>query len=446
MGAAVDVLTGAAHRIHNPGARTWCSSRPARRVLRRGRHRPPGGRFRPAMKLSASPAPPSRRSQAIPMARTGGGAHRQRCAVAGRPLHQINSADAALRFRRASFSRGVIQRKGDRIEGTRLRRRRVHRWPSRRAARARRPSGCAASTSRRPSSGDRRRRVSAARPAPCRLDCEAGAPASTAGSTRSTNWPPTWAAWASSTPPSARSCATTRSINLNMIARRLQRDAVPRYFFSSSVCIYRDMEPGEPEMTEADAYPALPDNEYGWEKLYAERVAQAYGRDTGMAVRIARFQNCYGPEGTWRGGREKAPAAICRKVAEVADGGRDRGLGRRVGRPVVHLRRATWSTASCASPVRPGGPGQHRLTRVRHRRRNWSHRGREGRRKADRDPATSTAPSGSSPATSATPASSRWAGTLEVPSGTGIARTYPWIKGEVHAASEVSFVDLGGGQ
>ena len=96
---------------------------------------------------------------------------------------------------------------------------------------------------------------------------------------------------------------------------------VPRYFFSSSVCVYRDMKPGEPEMTEAEAIPAHPDNEYGWEKLYSERVAQAYGRRCGMVVRIARFQNCYGPEGTWIGGREKAPAALCRKIAEAADGG-----------------------------------------------------------------------------------------------------------------------------
>ena len=97
---------------------------------------------------------------------------------------------------------------------------------------------------------------------------------------------------------------------------------VPRYFFSSSVCIYRDMQPGEPELTEDDAIPANPDNEYGWEKLYAERVAMTYGRHTDMKVRIARFQNCYGPEGTWTGGREKAPAAICRKVAETKDGGK----------------------------------------------------------------------------------------------------------------------------
>jgi len=96
---------------------------------------------------------------------------------------------------------------------------------------------------------------------------------------------------------------------------------VPRYFFSSSVCVYRDMKHGEPEMSEDQAIPAHPDNEYGWEKLYSERVAMAYERRFGMQVRIARFQNCYGPEGTWQGGREKAPAAMCRKVAQIEDGG-----------------------------------------------------------------------------------------------------------------------------
>jgi len=81
------------------------------------------------------------------------------------------------------------------------------------------------------------------------------------------------------------------------------------------------MEANEPELSEEDAYPALPDNEYGWEKLYAERMAMAYARKYDIKVRIARFQNCYGPEGTWRGGREKAPAALCRKIAEAEDGG-----------------------------------------------------------------------------------------------------------------------------
>lgn len=109
-------------------------------------------------------------------------------------------------------------------------------------------------------------------------------------------------------------------INIHMIDAAA-RIGVPRYFFSSSVCVYRDMEPGEPALTEADAIPANPDNEYGWEKLYAERMAQAYARHYPIQVRIARFENCYGPEGTWYGGREKAPAAICRKVAEAPDGG-----------------------------------------------------------------------------------------------------------------------------
>src|SRR3989442_12950136 len=81
------------------------------------------------------------------------------------------------------------------------------------------------------------------------------------------------------------------------------------------------MASGEREPTEEQGYPVQPDIEYGWEKLYAERVAMANGRRHNMAVRIARFQNCYGPEGTWTGGREKAPAAICRKVAEAEDGG-----------------------------------------------------------------------------------------------------------------------------
>lgn len=109
-------------------------------------------------------------------------------------------------------------------------------------------------------------------------------------------------------------------INIHMV-HNAQGMGVPRYFFSSSVCVYRDMQPGEPEMSEVEAIPANPDNEYGWEKLYAERLAMAYERNRGMTVRIARFQNCYGPEGTWTGGREKAPAAICRKIAEVEEGG-----------------------------------------------------------------------------------------------------------------------------
>jgi GDP-D-mannose 3', 5'-epimerase len=110
------------------------------------------------------------------------------------------------------------------------------------------------------------------------------------------------------------------SVNVNMIEAAV-RVEVDRYFYSSSVCIYRDMAVGEPPLCEEDAYPAQPDNEYGWEKLYSERVIHAYARRFGIEARIGRFQNCYGPYGAWRGGREKAPAALCRKVANAPDGG-----------------------------------------------------------------------------------------------------------------------------
>jgi len=109
-------------------------------------------------------------------------------------------------------------------------------------------------------------------------------------------------------------------INVNMVDAAADA-GVDRYFFASSVCVYRDMTADEPELTEADAYPALPDNEYGWEKLYSERVLLAHARHTPMQARIGRFENTFGPFGSWRGGREKAPAAICRKVAEAPDGG-----------------------------------------------------------------------------------------------------------------------------
>ena len=108
-------------------------------------------------------------------------------------------------------------------------------------------------------------------------------------------------------------------INIHMIDQAAQL-GIKNYFFASSACVYRDMQADEAFITEEDAYPALPDNEYGWEKLYAERMTMAYGRRNNMRVRVARFQNCYGPEGTWRGGREKAPAALCRKIAAAKDG------------------------------------------------------------------------------------------------------------------------------
>ena len=122
---------------------------------------------------------------------------------------------------------------------------------------------------------------------------------------------------------SAAECEIMRNsvlINANM-AEAAAAAGVGRYFFSSSVCVYRDMAPGEAALAEDGAYPARPHNEYGWEKLYSERLLSAYARRRGLEARIGRFENCYGPYGTWRGGREKAPAAIARKIAELAGDG-----------------------------------------------------------------------------------------------------------------------------
>lgn len=107
-------------------------------------------------------------------------------------------------------------------------------------------------------------------------------------------------------------------INLNIL-HEITFKKTPRIFYSSSACMYpahNQLDPDTPMMTEASAYPADPDSEYGWEKLFSERLYQAFARNHGIDVRIARLHNVFGPEGTWQGGREKAPAALCRKVAE----------------------------------------------------------------------------------------------------------------------------------
>ena len=98
----------------------------------------------------------------------------------------------------------------------------------------------------------------------------------------------------------------------------------PKIFYSSSACMYPEhnqMDPDNPKCDEDSAYPAAPDSEYGWEKLFSERLFLAFNRNFGIKVAVARFHNIYGPLGTWEGGREKAPAAICRKVANVIPGG-----------------------------------------------------------------------------------------------------------------------------
>ncbi|HZB93562.1 MAG TPA: NAD-dependent epimerase/dehydratase family protein, partial [Stellaceae bacterium] len=113
------------------------------------------------------------------------------------------------------------------------------------------------------------------------------------------------------------------SINLNILEACRRRNQ-KRIFYSSSACIYPEhnqLDPDAPVTRESSAYPANPDSEYGWEKLFSERLYLAYRRNYGIEARIARYHNIFGPEGTWQGGREKAPAALSRKVAETEDGG-----------------------------------------------------------------------------------------------------------------------------
>jgi len=112
-------------------------------------------------------------------------------------------------------------------------------------------------------------------------------------------------------------------INANMFQASVE-NKIKRFFFSSSACIYptfRQTAPNVTALKEDDAYPADPDNFYGWEKLYTEKMCEAFKKDYDLDIRIARYHNIYGPEGTYKGGREKAPAALCRKVAEASDPG-----------------------------------------------------------------------------------------------------------------------------
>jgi len=112
-------------------------------------------------------------------------------------------------------------------------------------------------------------------------------------------------------------------INLN-VAHEATKKLVKRVFYSSSACMYPEhnqLDPNNPNCKESSAYPANPDSEYGWEKLFSERLFLAFNRNYGLDVRVARFHNIFGPYGTWKGGKEKAPAAMCRKAAETPDGG-----------------------------------------------------------------------------------------------------------------------------
>lgn len=117
---------------------------------------------------------------------------------------------------------------------------------------------------------------------------------------------------------------TSGAININILKYGLASGNLKKIFYSSSACMYpayNQEDPQNPKCSEDSAYPASPDSEYGWEKLFSEHLYLAAHKNYGLEVRIARFHNIFGPEGTWTGGREKAPAAMCRKVTETPDGG-----------------------------------------------------------------------------------------------------------------------------
>ncbi|MEE9413959.1 MAG: NAD-dependent epimerase/dehydratase family protein [Acidimicrobiales bacterium] len=114
-------------------------------------------------------------------------------------------------------------------------------------------------------------------------------------------------------------CMLSVLINTHLL-QAAEAAGVGRFFYASSACVYNGDKQTNPDVTalaEADAYPAMPEDGYGWEKLFSERMCRHYREDFGLETRVARYHNVYGPEGTWTGGREKAPAAICRKIAEA---------------------------------------------------------------------------------------------------------------------------------
>ena len=143
------------------------------------------------------------------------------------------------------------------------------------------------------------------------------------------------------------------TINLNCLHFGVKA-GVRKFFYSSSACIYPEYnqtDPLNPKCSEESAYPAAPDSEYGWEKLFSERLYLAHMRNYGIAVRIARFHNIFGPQGTWTGGTEKAPAAMCRKVAKAEQGGEIEIWG--MGNRHAHFCILTNASRVCAVSSRP---------------------------------------------------------------------------------------------
>ena len=153
------------------------------------------------------------------------------------------------------------------------------------------------------------------------------------------------------------------TINLN-VADAAHKRNIKRVFYSSSACMYpayNQEDPDNPICAEDSAYPAAPDSEYGWEKLFSERLFMAFNRNHGMENRIARYHNIFGPEGTWHGGKEKAPAAMCRKIAQARSTEHDRCLGRRAADPLLPLCGRMRGGHHAPPALRFRRPGQYRL-------------------------------------------------------------------------------------
>ena len=227
-------------------------------------------------------------------------------------------------------------------------------------------------------------------------------------------------------------CMVSVLINTNLLLAARDH-SVERFMFGSSACVYAAGKQTDPNVTalkEADAYPAMPEDGYGWEKLFSERMCRHFMEDYGISVRVPRFHNVYGPYGTYAGGREKAPAAICRKVIEAQlDGtGHDRDLGRRRADAQLHVHRRHDRRALPDHGERVQRPDQSRLVAARDdqrpRRHRRGHRGRQAR--AQLQPLGAAGRARPEQRQHADPASSSgWEPSISLEDG--LEKTYHWI-------------------
>ena len=232
-------------------------------------------------------------------------------------------------------------------------------------------------------------------------------------------------------------------INLHMADYGVKR-GVGKVFYSSSACMYpayNQEDPKNPKCGEPTAYPAAPDSEYGWEKLFSERLYFSFQRNHGLDVRVARFHNIFGPEGTWQGGREKAPAALCRKVAEQPDSGEieiwgDGGQTRSflyIDECVEAMRRLMGS--DFAGPVNIGSEEMVTINEMAHMIMDIA-----GKKLTVRHIDGPVGVRGRNSDNKLIRAKLGWEPTMRLREG--LAKTYPWIQEQVAAATPLSAAAL----